>query len=121
MMDATTASETIPNLDAKFYFLPYKFCSYGPGSDKAQLFSCMRVSFDGTYHRHVPVPFYAGQMTEDYIVNFMALFKINGNTDGAIQALQLFLQKYSTHDWESLSEHVEFVGPVDNIPLFALQ
>jgi mannose/fructose/N-acetylgalactosamine-specific phosphotransferase system component IIB len=26
MMDATKASETIPNLDAKFSFLPYKFC-----------------------------------------------------------------------------------------------
>jgi hypothetical protein len=26
IMDATNASETIPNLDAKFSFLPYKFC-----------------------------------------------------------------------------------------------
>jgi hypothetical protein len=50
IMDATTASETIPNLDAFFYFLPYKFC--------------MGVSLDGTCCRYLPVPFYAFQMTE---------------------------------------------------------
>jgi hypothetical protein len=110
MMDATAASETIPNLDAKFSFHPYKFCADGSGNDKAQLFSCMGVSCDGTYRLYVPVPLYTGQMTEEDIMHFMALFNINGNVDGAIQALHLFLQKYSTLtdrvDWESLVDGV---------------
>jgi hypothetical protein len=38
---ATNASETIPNLDAKFSFLPYKFCKDGPALDLARLYSCM--------------------------------------------------------------------------------
>jgi hypothetical protein len=50
MMDATKASETIPNLDAKFSFLPYKFCNDGPASDKARLFSCMPFVHDGILH-----------------------------------------------------------------------
>jgi hypothetical protein len=35
MMDADRAMKTIPNLDSKFLFLPYKFCADGPGPDKA--------------------------------------------------------------------------------------
>jgi hypothetical protein len=64
-------------------------------------------------------------MTEEYIVDFMALFKIEGIMDRAMHALQLFLQKYSTFmdwdDWENLADDIDFVGPVDDIPLFALQ
>jgi hypothetical protein len=63
MMDATKASETIPNPDAKFSFLPYKFCNGGPAPDKARLFSCMPFVHDGILHKDVPVPLYAGQMT----------------------------------------------------------
>jgi hypothetical protein len=60
MMDATMASVTIPNLDAKFSFLPYKFSYDVPAPDKAQLFPCMSFEFDGTYRRNIPLPFYAG-------------------------------------------------------------
>jgi hypothetical protein len=35
MMDASKTSETIPNLDAKFSYFPYKFCDDGPTSDRA--------------------------------------------------------------------------------------
>jgi hypothetical protein len=38
MMDASKASQTIPNMDAKFYFLPYKFCDDGTASDRAHFF-----------------------------------------------------------------------------------
>jgi hypothetical protein len=38
MMDASRASETIPNLDAKFSFLPYKFCTDGPPLTKLSCF-----------------------------------------------------------------------------------
>jgi hypothetical protein len=60
MMDATKASETISNLDAKFSFLPYKFCDDGQAPDKARLFSCVPFVHDGILHKDVTVPFYAG-------------------------------------------------------------
>jgi hypothetical protein len=41
---------------------------------------------------------------------FMDLFKINGQSDGVMQALQLFLQKYNTRrdrdGWDSLAQDV---------------
>jgi hypothetical protein len=51
MMDATKASETIPNLDAKLSFLPYKFCKDGPAPDKARPFSCMPLCMTVSYTR----------------------------------------------------------------------
>jgi hypothetical protein len=64
-------------------------------------------------------------MTQEYILDVMAMFKVKYIVDGAIQALHFFLQKYSTlmdrDDWEHLAEDVKFVGPVDYISLFALQ
>jgi hypothetical protein len=100
MMDASRASEIIPNLDAIFSFVPYKFYTDGPAPDKAQLFSCMLFGHDGIKRRNPPATFYAGQMTKEDIVVFMDVFKINGRLNGVMQALQLFLpqflQKYST-------------------------
>jgi hypothetical protein len=71
MMDASKASDTIPNLDAKISFLPYKFCDDGPASDREQLFSCMLFVNDGVTHKNLSVPMYAGQMTKDDISVFM--------------------------------------------------
>jgi hypothetical protein len=58
MMDATNASETIPNLDTEFLFLPYKFCDDGPPPDKAWLFSCMPFVHESILHKDVLVPLY---------------------------------------------------------------
>jgi hypothetical protein len=125
MMDANKASDTIPNLDGKFSFLPYKFCGDGAAPDKAQLFSCMYFLHDGVIHKYVPVPFYAGQMTKDDIKEFVSLFKINGHADGAMQFIQLFLQKYNQmrgHDgWDILADDVEYIGSVDDLSLCDLQ
>jgi hypothetical protein len=66
-MDANKASETIPNIYANFSFLPYKFCDDGPAPDIARFFSCMSFLLDGIIHKNVPVPIYAGQMTNDDI------------------------------------------------------
>jgi hypothetical protein len=121
MMDATKASETIPNIDAKFLFLRYKFCNEGPAPDKARLFSCMPFVHDSILHKDVPVPFYAGQMTKEDIKQFMSLFKIKGHADGAMQAIQLFLQKYNNmkgrEGWDSLAEYIDYIGSIDNLPL----
>jgi hypothetical protein len=125
LMDATKASDTIPNLDAKFSFLPYKFCDDGLSPDKARLFSCIPFVHDGVIHKDLPVPLYAGQMTKYDIKVLMTLFKINGHADGAMQVIQLVLQKYNQmrgpNRWDSLAEDVEYVGSVDDLSLCDLQ
>jgi hypothetical protein len=90
IMDATNASETIPNLNAEFSFFSYKFCKDGPAPDKARLYSCVPFVYYGILYKNVPVHFYAGQMTQEDIRVFMSLFKIKGRADGVMQAIQLF-------------------------------
>jgi hypothetical protein len=89
------------------------------------LFSCMLFVHDGVRHKHLLVPFYAGQMTKQDSVVFMDLFKIKVHGDGAMQALWLFLQKYITMKdrgrWDTLAEDIKFVGPVDALPLCELE
>jgi hypothetical protein len=126
MMDAIKASDTIPNLDAKFSSLSYKFCDDGPTPDKARLFSCLPFVHDGIIHKYVPVSFYAGHiMTTDDIKEFMSMFKIKGHADGAMQAIQSFLQKYNQmkgrKGLDSLAEDVECIDSVDELPLCDLQ
>jgi hypothetical protein len=110
IMDAIKASETIPNLRAKFSFLPYKFCDDGPATHKSRLFSCMPFVHDGIIHKDVAVPFYAGKMIKEDIEEFLYLFKIKGHIDGVMQAIQLFLQKYNQikgrEGWDSFAEDV---------------
>jgi hypothetical protein len=80
---------------------------------------------DGIIHKYVPVHFYAGQMTKDDFEEFMSLFKIKGHADGAMKAIQLFLQKYNQikgrEGWDNLAEDVEYIDSVDNLPLWDLQ
>jgi hypothetical protein len=125
MTDATKASETIPNIDVKFSFLPYKFCDDGPSPDKARLFSCMPFVHDVIIHKYVLVPLYSGQMTRDDIDEYMSLFKIKGHADGAMQAIQLFLQKYNQmkgrKGWGSLADDVDCIRSVDDLRLCDLQ
>jgi hypothetical protein len=125
MMDATKASQTIQYLNAKLSFLPYKFCDDGPAPDKARLFSCMPFVHDGIIHKVMPVHLYAEQMTKDDINEFMSLFKIKGHAYGAMQAIQLFLQKYNhmkgRNGWDSLADDVEYIGSVDDLPLCDFQ
>jgi hypothetical protein len=125
MMDATKASENILNLDAKFSPLPYKLCDDGRALDKARLFSFMPFVHYGVIRKDLQVPFYSGQMTKDDIKVFMSLFKINGHADGSMQAIQLFLQKYSQMSgrdgWESVAEDVECVSIVDDRSLCEME
>jgi hypothetical protein len=80
---------------------------------------------DGIIHKYVAVPLYAGQMTKYYIQEFMSLFKIKGHADGAMQAIQLFLQKYNhmkgPKGLDRLADDVEYIGSVDDMPLYDLQ
>jgi hypothetical protein len=124
-MDATNASETIPNLDTKFSFLPYKFFKYGPAPDQAWLYSCMPFVHDGILHKDVPVTLYAGQMTQEDIRVFISLFKIEGHADGAMQAIQLIMKKYSNmkgrKGLDDLAEDVDYVGNIDDLSLCDFQ
>jgi hypothetical protein len=51
----------------------------------------------------------------------MSLFKIKGHVDGALQAIQLFLQKYNDtkgrEGWDSLTEDVDYIVSIDDLPL----
>jgi hypothetical protein len=113
--------EPILNLDAKFSFLSYKFFDDGPAPDKAWLFFCLLFVHDGIIQIYVRDTFYAGHMTKDDIKEFMSLSNIKGHADGAMQAIQLFLQNYNhmmgRNGWDSSAEDVEYIGSVDNIPL----
>jgi hypothetical protein len=55
----------------------------------------------------------------------MSLFKIKGHVDGAMQAIQLFLQKYNNmkgrEGWDSLAEDVDYIGSIDDLPVCDLQ
>jgi hypothetical protein len=79
----------------------------------------------GILYKDGHVPFYAGQMTQEDIKVFMSLFKIKGHADVAMQAIQLFLQKYSNMKgrkvWDYLAEDVDYVGNIYDIPLCDLQ
>jgi hypothetical protein len=126
MMDASRSMETIPNLDAKFSFLPYKFCADGPGPDKAQLYSCMKFFQGGKIYKKLTVPFWAGQITKEDIAKFMKLLKLKGQADGPLQAIQLFLQKYSTmredrDGWDRLAEDVDYVVSIDKLSTYDVQ
>jgi hypothetical protein len=122
MMYDTWALETIPNLDAKFSFLLYKFCTDVPAPARVQLFSCMVFEHAGINHNNQPVPCYAGQLAKKILLN---VFKINGQADGVMKKLQLFLQKYSMltkrEGWDHLSRDVEFVGPADVLLMCELE
>jgi hypothetical protein len=55
----------------------------------------------------------------------MDVFNINCQSYVVIETLQLFLQKYITlihrDGWGHLSEDVEFVGPVEELPMCELE
>jgi hypothetical protein len=124
MMDALKASETIPNMDATFFFHT-SFVMMVHHLTEHNCFFCMSFVHDGITHKDLLVPFYAGQMTNEDIAVFMDLFKLKGQADGDIQVLLLFLQKYSTmrerDGWDHLAQDVEFVGPVQELDLCYLE
>jgi hypothetical protein len=81
----------------------------------------MTFVHDGIIHKYVPVPLYAGHMTTYVIKELVSLFKIKGHADGAMQAIELFLQKYNQmkgrKGWDSLEEDVEYISSIDDLPL----
>jgi hypothetical protein len=94
--DAEALEEMLPNLDTKFSILPYKLIDDGPHKNKASLFSFMGISFDNKYEPHIATDYYADDLSEEDVKTFLDLFKIESNTKNPLDALQLYLQKYSS-------------------------
>jgi hypothetical protein len=49
LCDTSKALAQVPNLDAHISVLPYQITAEGPNETRAQLFSNMGFTFDGTY------------------------------------------------------------------------
>jgi hypothetical protein len=93
----------VPNLDTHISVLPYQVMAEGPSETRAQIFSNMGFTFDGTYEKNVKVNQWADAITNDNVTGFLRLFKIGCDTAYPIKAILLYLQKYKTlyskEDW----------------------
>jgi hypothetical protein len=55
LCDTSKAFVQVPNLDAQISFLPYQVTTEGPSETRAQLFSNMGFTFDGTNEKNAKV------------------------------------------------------------------
>jgi hypothetical protein len=108
----------VPNLDAQISVLPYQITAEGPSETRAQLFSNMGFTFDGTYEKNVKVRQWADAITDDNVTGFLKLFKIDCDTTDPIKAILLYLHKYKTlyskEDWIAMGKDVEFEEDVES-------
>jgi hypothetical protein len=51
LCDTSKALAQVPNLDAHIFVLPYQVTTDGPSETRAQIFSNMGFTFDGTYKK----------------------------------------------------------------------
>jgi hypothetical protein len=96
LCDTSKALAQVPNLDAHISVLPYQVTAEGPSETRAQLFSNMGFTFDGTYDFFFKVNQWADAITDDNVTGFLKLFKIECDTTDPIKAILLYLQKYKT-------------------------
>jgi hypothetical protein len=91
---------------------PYQVTADGPSQTRAQLFSNMGFTFNGTYEKHVKVYQWADAITDDNVTGFLKLFKIECDTTDPIRVILLYLQKYKTmyskEDLIAMVKDVEF-------------
>jgi hypothetical protein len=115
----------VPNLDAHISVLPYQVTAEGPSETRAQLFSKMGFTFDGTYEKNVKVNQWADAITDDNVTGFLKLFKIECDTTDPINAILLYLQKYkslySKEDWIAMGKDVEFEEDMESKSTSKLQ
>jgi hypothetical protein len=96
LCDTSKALAQVPNLDAQISVLPYQVTADGPSETRAQLFSNMGFTFDGTYEKNVKVNQWVDAITDENVNGFLKLFKIECDTTDPIKAILLYLQKYKT-------------------------
>jgi hypothetical protein len=76
LCDTSKSLAQVPNLDAQISVLPYQITAEGPSETRAQLFSNMGLTFDGTYEKNVKVNQWVDAITNDNVTGFLKLFKI---------------------------------------------
>jgi hypothetical protein len=112
LCDTSKSLAQVPNLEAHISVLPYQITTEGPSETRAQLFSNMGFTFDGTYEKNVKVNQWADAITEDNVTCFLKLFKIKYDTTDPMKAILLYLKKYKTlyskEDWIAMGKDVEF-------------
>jgi hypothetical protein len=93
LCDTSKALAQVPNMDTQISVLPYQITAEGQSETRAQLFSNMGFTFDGTYEKNVKVKQWADAITDDNVTGFLNLFKIECNTTDPIKAILLYLPK----------------------------
>jgi hypothetical protein len=76
LCDTSKALAQVPNQDDQISVLPYQITAEGPSETRAQLFSNMGFTFDGTYEKNVKVNHWADAITNDNVTCFLKLFTI---------------------------------------------
>jgi hypothetical protein len=91
LCDTSKTLAHVPNLDAHISVLPYQVTADGPSETRAQLFSNIGFTFDGTYEKHIKVNQWADTITDDNVTGFLKLFKIQCDITDPIKAILLYL------------------------------
>jgi hypothetical protein len=125
LCDTPKSLSQVPNLDAHISVLPYQVTADGPSETRAQLFSNMGFTFDGTYEKNVKVNQWADAITDDNVTGFLKFFKIECDTTDPSKAILLYLQKYKTlyskEDWIAMGKDVEFKEDMESKSTSTLQ
>jgi hypothetical protein len=97
----------------------------GPSETRAQLFSNMGFTFNGTYEKNAKVNQWVDAITDENITGFLNLFKIECDTTDPIKAILMYLQKYKTlyykEDWITMVKDVELKEDMESKATSTLQ
>jgi hypothetical protein len=125
LCDTSKSLAQVPNLYAQMYVLPYQVAVEGPSETRAQIFSNMGFTFDGTYQKNVKVNQRADAITDDNVTGFLKLFKIECDTTDPIKSILMYLHKYKTlyskEDWIAMGKDVEFEEEMESKSTSTLQ
>jgi hypothetical protein len=69
-------------------FFLYKLTYKRTDDDKASLFSCMGLTFNTKYEPKIWAEYFAVQLTEEDLVTFLKLFKIESHTNDPMMDLR---------------------------------
>jgi hypothetical protein len=125
LCDTSKAPAQVPSLDSHIYVLPYQVTAEGPSETRAQLFSSMGFTFNGTYGKNAKVNQWEDTITDNNDNGFLKLFKIECDTTDPIKAILLYLHKcktlYSKEDCIAMGKDVEFKEDMESKSTSKLQ
>jgi hypothetical protein len=91
LCNTSKALAQVPNLYTHIFVLPYKVTTEGPSETRAQLFSNMGFTFDGTYEKNIKVNQWADAITDNNVNGLLKLFKIECDTLDPIKNILMYL------------------------------